>query len=61
MRLKNCAHDWWLFELGALAISYMAMIALVIILKLYENEPVPRWPGYINLNALISVTSTIMS
>ena len=60
MRLKNYAHDWWLFELGALAISYMAMIALVIILKLYENEPVPRWPGHINLNALISVTSTIM-
>lgn len=60
MRLKNYAHNWWLFELGALAISYMAMIALVIILKLYENEPVPRWPGHITLNALISVTSTIM-
>lgn len=60
MPIKNFAHDWWIFELGALAISYMAMLALVIALKVCENKPIPRWPGHITLNAFISVTSTIM-
>lgn len=60
MQIKNFAHDWWIFELGALAISYMAMLALVIALKVCENKPIPRWPGHITLNAFISVTSTIM-
>ena len=60
MQIKNFAHGWWIFELGALAINYMAMLALVIVLKVCENKPLPRWPGHITLNAFISVTSTIM-
>ena len=60
MQIKNFAHDWWVFELGALTISYVAMLALVIVLKVCENKPIPLCPGHITLNAFISVTSTIM-
>ena len=60
MRLKNLAHDWWLWELGALAISFAAMLALVVVLRVHEGKTLPRWPLHITLNAFISVTSTIM-
>ena len=36
------------------------MLALVVVLKLYSDRPIPHWRGHITLNAFISVTSTIM-
>ena len=44
MQIKSLAHEWWIFELGALAISYLSMLALVVVLKVCENKPIPRWP-----------------
>ena len=60
IRLKNITHDWWLWEIAALAISFAAMLALVVVLRVHEGKPLPHWPVHITINAFISVTSTIM-
>ena len=52
-------HDHWLHEILGLTLSVVAIVAIIIVLKRFDGQPLPDWPEGITLNALISVLSTI--
>lgn len=58
-KATDLLNDWWLWELGALIVSVVALIVLIAILRKYEGKPTPRWSLHITINALISVCSII--
>jgi hypothetical protein len=51
--------DWWLWEIAAIVLSLGVTAATVVILVMYEGQPLPSWPYNITLNAMLSVLSTI--
>lgn len=51
--------DWWLWEIAGIALSLGVTAAIVIILALYDNKPLPSWRYNITLNAMVSVLSTV--
>ncbi|KAF2673193.1 hypothetical protein BT63DRAFT_421358 [Microthyrium microscopicum] len=59
-RLQREIEDGWLWEALSWVISAGCMLALTVLLGLYNNKPLPaRWPSGISLNAAISVLSSI--
>ena len=51
--------DWWLWEIAAIVLSLGVTAATVVILIMYEGQPLPSWPYNVTLNAMLSVLSTI--
>ncbi|EGC42167.1 conserved hypothetical protein [Histoplasma capsulatum var. duboisii H88] len=47
--------DWWLWEIGACALSLLALAATIAVLVVYSEKNVPELPKYITFNAIISV------
>ena len=47
--------DWWWWELLSCFISTICVGAIVIVLILYSEQPLPHWPLGITLNTYISV------
>jgi hypothetical protein len=52
------ALDSWLYECAALAVSVGCLVALAVMLGIYDSKETPQLPYNITLNALISVLST---
>jgi hypothetical protein len=52
------ALDTWLYEIAALAFSAGCLVALAVMLGIYNGRQTPQMPYNITLNALISVLST---
>jgi hypothetical protein len=52
------ALDSWLYECAALAFSVGCLVALAVMLGIYDGKETPQLPYNITLNALISVLST---
>jgi hypothetical protein len=52
------ALDSWLYECAALAFSVGCLVALAVMLGIYDGKETPHLPYNITLNALISVLST---
>ena len=52
--------DTWLQELFSIAISFLCLVALVILLFQYDQKPLRDWKLNITLNAVISILITIM-
>lgn len=52
-------HTWWLEILSTL-LAFGSLVAIVTILRVHENEPVPSWPGVISVNSLISIFTSIL-
>jgi hypothetical protein len=55
------AQDWWLNELLGLILSLLAFLAIVIVLKVYENHTLPDWPYNVTLNTFLALFTTIAS
>ena len=51
--------DWWLWEIAGIILSLVVTAAIIIILAMYDGQPLPNWPYHITLNAMLSVLSTI--
>jgi hypothetical protein len=51
----------WLMELISWIISAICMAAIIVVLCFYQNQPLPRWPLGLTLNAYISVLAKIAS
>ncbi|KAI1139212.1 hypothetical protein F5Y05DRAFT_341383 [Hypoxylon sp. FL0543] len=51
---------WWLFEIIAWVVSAAALAAIIIILAVTDEKPLPQWPMSITLNSVISCMSTLM-
>ena len=68
MLTKESSNRWsriatyqWIWELCALLVSLLSLVAIVLILRLREERPLPDWPVSITINALISIFATVMS
>lgn len=56
---QSWLRDWWLLEIAGILLSLGATVAIILILALYDNKPLPHWKYGITLNAMLSVLSTI--
>ncbi|KAF4876835.1 hypothetical protein CGCSCA1_v003955 [Colletotrichum siamense] len=57
-RSLSILKDWWQEILWCI-ISLVAFVALVLVLKEFNQKPLPRWPSGITLNTIIAALSTI--
>lgn len=51
--------DWWWWELLSWHVSAICIGAIVIVLIVYSEQPLPHWPLGITLNAYISVLAAL--
>jgi len=57
-KLLRLVNDWWLWELISWAVGTICMVAIAIVMAMFDGHPLPtRWPGGISLNAYISILS----
>lgn len=45
--------------MSSLAMSILAVIAIVIVLRKFDGQPLPNWPYHINLNSFLALFTTI--
>lgn len=55
----TCLFRDWTLELACLILAAGAIIAILIILRQYDNQPIPSWSGGVTINALIAWMNTI--
>lgn len=58
-RIANPFSDWWMGELLAILVSIVTFIAIVIILRKYENRTLPKLPHNVSLNLVVSTLATV--
>ena len=51
-------HDWWFWEILGALLSLGSTAAIIVILAVYNHQPVPALRYGITLNAMLSVLST---
>jgi hypothetical protein len=51
----------WAGELLTWIVAAVSMVAVIIILAVFNNKPLPKWPYNISLNTLISIFAQISS
>lgn len=57
-RSLRILEDWWQ-EILWCFISLAAFVALVLVLKEFNQKPLPRWPSGMTLNTIIAALSTV--
>ena len=57
--LSRYLSDWWLMESLSWVICALSIIAIVIILRVYDQKRLPQWPLSITINTAISLFATI--
>lgn len=57
-RWKDLALNSWLYEIIAIMLSIMCLVAMIAILWAYDNTPQPEFPRGITLNTITSVLAT---
>lgn len=50
--------DSWYPEVVALVLSCLCVVAIIVILQLYDGKPNPQWKVHLTLNAIISALAT---
>ena len=58
-RIVNSFSDWWMGELLALLVSIGTFIAIVIIVRKYDNRMLPNLPHNVSLNFVVSTLATV--
>lgn len=58
-RIANSFSDWWIGELLAILVSIVTLIAIVIILRKYDNGTLPKLPHNVSLNFVVSTLATV--
>lgn len=54
----NIVRGWWR-EFVFWVISVIALGGLILVLKKYDNQPLPSWPSQITLNTIVALLSTV--
>lgn len=54
--LTNLMTNWWLLELLAAVFALTTFVALVVLLRSYNDAPVPRWPHGITVSGSRSIS-----
>ena len=57
--LKKLIENWWK-TIAAVVIMLVSLTAIILILAIHQNKPLPDWPFSITLNALISIMVVIL-
>lgn len=56
---KSRLWDWWLWAIAGIMLSLGITITIIVVLAMYDGQPLPNWPYSITLNAMTSVLTTI--
>ena len=56
--MQDFLNDCWYGEIMAMIFSLVCFCAIAILLRVYENKPVPLLPHGLTLNAMVSVLAT---
>lgn len=56
--LQQWAIDNWVWEFGSWIASVLLLGGIALTLSIHNNQPLPKWPVGITINALISLLST---
>lgn len=59
-RLNKLWQESWTPEIVSCVLSILSLVAIVIVLALYQNQPIPNWPRLITINSLLSIFSTLL-
>lgn len=49
----------WTWEIGSLALAAAALVAIIIILRVYDGKSLHKWKVGISVNTVIAILSTI--
>ena len=52
-------YGWWTVEVLAFVVSFVSLIAIVVILRHYDGHSQPDWPHNITLNSVLSWFTTL--
>lgn len=55
MGLLSLGEYHWTIEIAAIVLSISSMVAILILLPMYEDQPLSSWPLPVSLNVIISV------
>lgn len=58
-RVSRISMDSWAWEFACWLLSIACLIAIIIILRVYDGEALPQWDLGITLNAMVSVFASI--
>ena len=58
-RILDFIEGAWIFELFSWLVSAVLTFSLVILLRRYQDNEVPKWPYRVTLNAVIATMSTL--
>lgn len=59
-KLQAKCRDHWVWEILACVLAVACLVAIIIILALRQNHPVPNWPNMISINSWVSIFTAIM-
>lgn len=59
--IKWLVRDWWPWEVFCWILSLACFGAVIAVLTIFNNRPLPDWPFGITPNALVSVFATVQS
>jgi len=51
---QSLLRNWWQ-EIGAILLSAISFLAIIVTLSPHDKQPLPQWPYSISVNALVSV------
>ena len=50
--------DYWLLEMLSWTFSALCLVAIILVLRAYDDKPLPHWPSKITLNSVVSILGT---
>jgi hypothetical protein len=59
-RFNQILQDTWALEMASCGLAVLSLFAIIVLLALHQNEPLPNWPQLITINSLLSVFSTLL-
>ncbi|KAF4552799.1 Hypothetical protein D9617_9g025900 [Elsinoe fawcettii] len=59
-RRRFWANQSWFYEIFAAGISAFSVVAIFVLLSVYNDKPTPDWPQVITINSAIAVLTTLL-
>jgi hypothetical protein len=56
--MRRILNGWWQ-EMLCCALSIVSLIVLTIVLRRFDNQPLPQWPSGITLNTVLAFIATL--
>lgn len=59
-KLMAGCNDHWVWETSGCVLALACLTAIIIILALRQDLPIPDWPSAISINSLVSIFTAVM-